>query len=114
MIFLLATYLDNLKTNLQGELTLWSLIGYTGNLTFASRFLVQWYVSEKLKQSVIPVQFWYLSIVGSILSLAYAIHVGKMPIIIGFAFPTIVYVRNLMLIASGKKKYPTNGGDKAA
>ena len=111
---LLATYFDNLIKNLQGELTLWSMVGYVGNLTFASRFIVQWYVSEKLKQSVIPIQFWYLSIVGSILSLAYAIHVGKMPIILGFAFPTIVYVRNLMLIASGRKQYPESNDKKAA
>ena len=107
MTLLLASYFDNLLRNIQGEFTWWSLIGYVGNLVFASRFIVQWYASEKLKQSVIPIQFWYLSIVGSILSLAYAIHVGKMPIILGFAFPTVVYIRNLMLIAAGKKQYPT-------
>ena len=110
---LLASYFDNLMKNLGGAPTIWTIIGFAGNLTFASRFIVQWYVSEKLKRSVIPIQFWYLSIVGSILSLAYAIYIGKMPIILGFAFPTIVYVRNLMLIASGKKKYPTEG-DAAA
>ncbi len=114
MTFLAAAYFDNLVKNIQGEFNWWSVIGYVGNLTFASRFLVQWYASEKLKQSVIPIQFWYLSIVGSVLSLAYAIHVGKMPIILGFAFPTIVYIRNLMLIAAGKKKYPTTSSTKTS
>ena len=102
---LLASYFDNLLTNLGGTPNIMTAVGFAGNILFASRFLVQWYVSEKLKQSVIPIQFWYLSIVGSLFSLAYAIYIGKMPFIIGFAFPTIVYVRNLMLIAAGKKKY---------
>lgn len=110
MTLLALAVFENLTRNLQGEATWWTLIGYVGNLVFASRFIVQWYASEKLKQSVIPIQFWYLSIVGSVLSLAYAIHVGKMPIILGFAFPTVVYIRNLMLIAAGKKKYPPNAG----
>lgn len=105
-MFFLGTFFDNLVRNLQGEATVWSLIGYLGNGLFASRFIVQWYASEKLKRSVIPVQFWYLSIVGSVLSLIYAIHVGKIPFILGFLFPTIIYIRNLMLIAAGKKHAP--------
>lgn len=71
---------------------------------FASRFAIQWYVSEKLKRSVIPVQFWYLSIVGSVMMLIYAIYIGKLPLILGFLFPTIIYIRNLMLIRRGERE----------
>lgn len=105
MLFL-GGFFDNLAKNLTGEINFWSLFGLLGNLLFASRFIVQWYVSEKLKRSVIPVQFWYLSIAGSIICLIYAIHVGKLPFILGFLFPTIIYIRNLMLIAAGKKQAP--------
>jgi len=71
---------------------------------FASRFAIQWYVSEKLKRSVIPVQFWYLSIIGSVMMLIYAIYIGKLPLILGFLFPTIIYIRNLMLIRKGERE----------
>ena len=74
------------------------------NFLFASRFVVQWYVSEKLKRSVIPVQFWYLSIAGSIMMLIYAVYIGKVPLILGFLFPTVIYIRNLMLIRKGRRE----------
>lgn len=81
----------------------WTAFGFLGNALFSSRFIVQWYVSEKNKQSMIPVQFWYLSIAGSVVMLVYAIHLWKMPLILGFLFPVVIYTRNLMLIAQGKK-----------
>jgi lipid-A-disaccharide synthase-like uncharacterized protein len=102
-MLLTAAFFQNLAKNLQGEMNLWTLFGLVGNLLFASRFVVQWYVSEKLKRSVIPIQFWYLSIAGSLFCLIYAVHVGKIAFILGFLFPTVIYARNLMLIASGKK-----------
>lgn len=100
---ILANFLTNLRENIGGQITFWTIFGLIANLCFASRFVVQWYVSEKLKKSVIPVQFWYLSIVGSVMMLIYAIHIGKIPLILGFLFPTVIYIRNLMLIAQGKK-----------
>ncbi len=99
----LTPYLHNLWSNLSGQITFWTVFGLIANGLFASRFIVQWYVSEKLKQSVIPVQFWYLSIAGSLMMLVYAIYIGKVPLILGFLFPTIIYVRNLILIRKGRK-----------
>lgn len=114
---LLAQFLTNLRENISdASITGWTIFGFLANICFASRFVVQWYVSEKLKKSVIPVQFWYLSIVGSVMMLIYAIHIGKIPLIIGFLFPTIIYIRNLMLIAQGKKSLESMtkvGGAKA-
>ena len=76
----------------------WVLIGLAGNAFFFSRFIVQWAVSESKKESVIPVSFWYLSIVGSLLLLAYGIADRDPVIIIGNTPNAIVYFRNLMLI----------------
>jgi lipid-A-disaccharide synthase-like uncharacterized protein len=100
----LPPYFHNLWENLSGGVTFWTIFGLIANFLFASRFVVQWYVSEKLKRSVIPVQFWYLSIAGSIMMLIYAIYIGKVPLILGFLFPTIIYVRNLMLIRKGRRE----------
>jgi lipid-A-disaccharide synthase-like uncharacterized protein len=52
-------------------ITFWKLIGYTGTLLFASRWLVQMYASKAQKKPVLPRLFWYLSIMGSMLILAY-------------------------------------------
>lgn len=94
----MSHFLQNLSQNIKGEMNFWTIFGLVANLLFASRFAVQWYVSERLKRSVIPVQFWYLSIAGSVMMLVYAIYIGKIPLILGFLFPTIIYVRNLILI----------------
>ena len=99
----MSHFLQNLWANLAGEITFWTIFGLIANLMFASRFIVQWYVSEKLKKSVIPVQFWWLSIVGSVMMLIYAIYIGKIPLILGFLFPSVIYVRNLMLIRKHKR-----------
>lgn len=80
----------------------WLFVGFIGQLVFTSRFLVQWIKSERRKQSYIPHIFWYLSIVGSVLLLSYAISIKAWPIIFGQAFGVIVYGRNLTLIAREK------------
>ena len=74
------------------------VIGFLGQALFASRFLLQWFVSETRKESVIPVSFWVLSLCGGAVLLVYAI-VRRDPVfIMGQASGLIVYTRNLMLI----------------
>ena len=51
--------------------TPWKLIGYTGALMFASRWLVQFIASRRAKKPVIPRLFWYMSVVGSLMTLSY-------------------------------------------
>jgi Predicted membrane protein len=84
--------------NLSRE-TLWLVIGFGGQIAFTGRFVLQWLYSEYKKRSVIPVSFWYLSIVGSTLLFAYAIYRQDPVFIVGQAFGSIVYLRNLQLIA---------------
>ncbi len=76
----------------------WAIVGWVGQLVFSCRFIVQWIESEKQKKSVIPVSFWYLSIVGSLLLLAYGFYVKQPVYIAGYLFNCVVYVRNLHLI----------------
>jgi lipid-A-disaccharide synthase-like uncharacterized protein len=82
--------------------TLWLIVGFTGQAVFTGRFVLQWLYSEFKKRSVIPVGFWYLSIVGSALLLGYAIYREDPVFIIGQSFGFIVYLRNLQLIAKHK------------
>ena len=80
------------------EQWIWLCVGFAGQALFTSRFLIQWIVSEKKRQSVIPVAFWYLSLAGGSLLLAYAISRSDPVIILGQALGVVVYLRNLALI----------------
>ena len=74
------------------------IIGFLGQGLFASRFIVQWIYSEKQGKSTIPVVFWYLSIMGGIGLLIYAISRKDPVIILGQSFGIFIYLRNLILI----------------
>jgi lipid-A-disaccharide synthase-like uncharacterized protein len=76
----------------------WAVFGFIFQAAFMARFLVQWIASERQKKSVIPISFWYLSLVGSTGVLIYAVGRGDVVIILGQLFGTVVYVRNLILI----------------
>lgn len=69
-----------------------------GNAAFFSRFLVQWLASERAHESVIPRAFWHLSIVGTLLLLAYALHKRDPIFVLAYLPNALVYTRNLILI----------------
>jgi lipid-A-disaccharide synthase-like uncharacterized protein len=77
---------------------MWLSVGLLGQAFFSARFLVQWIASERSGQSVIPVQFWYWSIGGSVTLLAYAIYRLDPIFILGQAGALVVYGRNLYFI----------------
>ena len=79
----------------------WVLFGFLGQAAFSARFIVQWIVSEKNKESTIPVVFWYLSLGGGLILLVYAIYKKDPVFVIGQGSGLFVYIRNLVLI---KKK----------
>jgi lipid-A-disaccharide synthase-like uncharacterized protein len=91
--------------------TLWLVIGLAGNAAFFSRFLVQWRASERAGRSYVPIAFWYLSIVGSVILLAYAIHRRDPVFTLAFLPNCVVYLRNLILIRrAGADGSPSVGG----
>jgi lipid-A-disaccharide synthase-like uncharacterized protein len=80
------------------EWSAWKVIGWLGNALFFSRFFVQWYATEKLGRVVVPAAFWWLSLAGSLLLLAYGLfHVGDSVYIFAYAFTWIPYIRNLVI-----------------
>ena len=76
----------------------WLAVGFAGQAMFASRFIIQWFKSELEGRSVIPLAFWYCSLGGGIVLLAYAIYKRDPVFIIGQASGLVVYSRNLYLI----------------
>lgn len=83
---------------------LWLSIGLAGQCLFMARFIVQWIHSERHGESLIPVSFWYLSLSGGLIVLAYGLHKLDPVIILGQLPGTIVYTRNLMLIQRNAKQ----------
>jgi len=80
----------------------WLIIGFLGQFIYFLRFVVQWYFSEKAKASIIPIQFWYLSIIGAVIVFIYAI-VRKDPVFfLGQLIAIVIYIRNLHFIKKGK------------
>jgi lipid-A-disaccharide synthase-like uncharacterized protein len=80
----------------------WVLFGLLGQAAFSARFIVQWIVSEKKGESTIPVAFWYLSLVGGLILLVYAIYKRDPVFVVGQGAGVIVYLRNLILIQRKK------------
>ena len=81
--------------------TWWTVFGLLGNALFSSRFVIQWLYSEKKKELLVPPIFWHLSFWGSSVSLIYALHIDKLPILLSFSFLPFLYARNLMLLRRG-------------
>ncbi|MGV3757382.1 MAG: lipid-A-disaccharide synthase N-terminal domain-containing protein [Verrucomicrobiota bacterium] len=80
------------------EWHIWKVVGWVGNMVFFSRFIVQWYATEKLKKVVVPSAFWVLSLIGSLLLLSYALFYQKDSVFIwAYAFTWIPYIRNLII-----------------
>ena len=88
---------------INGE-TIWLIIGFSGQILFCLRFVVQWLESEKKQESFIPEIFWYFSISGGLFLLAYAIYKKDPVFILGQGIGLLMYCRNLMLIARVKTK----------
>ena len=87
---------------------MWLVIGFGGQMAFSARFLVQWVVSEARRESVIPIPFWYFSLVGGSLLFIYALHRHDPVFIMGQGAGLIIYMRNLVLISRRKKRDITN------
>ncbi len=85
-------------SNLSYYELIWVCIGTFGQLIFFSRWLVQLYYSEKNKSSIIPIGFWWLSLIGGVITFIYAKHIDSFPFMLAQGVGIIVYSRNLYLL----------------
>jgi len=76
----------------------WMILGFAGQICFTMRFVVQWLASEIAKKSVMPMAFWFFSLIGGGLLLIYSIYLKNPVFILGNSFGFSVYLRNLWLI----------------
>ena len=81
----------------------WVLTGLGGQLLFTGRFLVQWIASERARRSVVPLAFWWFSIGGGAVLLAYALYRQDPVFVLGQSMGLFIYLRNLYLIYAEKR-----------
>jgi lipid-A-disaccharide synthase-like uncharacterized protein len=102
---------DSLVKELSQE-PVWTTVGFLGQLVFGGRFLLQWIASEMKKRSHVPVVFWYLSLLGSMILLVYSVHRAEPIFILGFSLNAFIYIRNLHLIHKHKQTGETTVTEK--
>lgn len=94
-------------------MNLMKTVGLVGQVIFGSRFFVQWFASERLKRSVIPLAFWHLSLLGGVLTLVYAVYIQEPVFIIAQVGGVLIYSRNLYFIYRDQRQaHPLMGPDK--
>ncbi|RTQ45690.1 lauroyl acyltransferase [Hymenobacter gummosus] len=96
-------------------------LGAIGQTIFLLRFVYQWIYSERKGESVLPLGFWVVSFVGSILILTYAVlrRPVDVVLIVGNVFGTVVYARNIVLLRrelrrNARRTRPTENSTPAA
>ncbi len=92
----------------------WYLIGFFGQFFFMMRFVVQWVHSERQRRSVIPLAFWFFSIGGGSVLLAYAISRQDPVFIAGQSLGLLIYARNLYFLLWVNRKNATASPDRQA
>ncbi|CAM4115500.1 lipid-A-disaccharide synthase N-terminal domain-containing protein [Gillisia limnaea] len=93
-----STY-DLQKLFFNEAIPFWLLtLGVAAQIIFNFRFIYQWIYSEKIKESVLPMGFWVLSITGSLLILLYAIFRRDPVLFIGHIMGSFIYIRNIIII----------------
>jgi len=75
----------------------WLIWGTLAQIVFISRFFYQWIFSEKEKDSVFPLGFWIISILGSAMIFTYSIPRLDPVLFASHGFGIFVYTRNILL-----------------
>ena len=75
----------------------WVLFGLLSQAVFFFRFIVQLIDSEKKKKVVVPLSFWYLSILGTIMILIYSFHIHDIVFILASFLSFAIYFRNIVI-----------------
>ncbi len=73
------------------------ILGVIGQIVFTLRFVMQWIISERSKKSELPIHFWILSLIGSLIIFIYAIIRLDYVLMFGHTFGLIVYIRNIFI-----------------
>jgi len=75
----------------------WMIWGTAAQIIFVSRFFYQWLYSENKKESVLPLGFWIISMVGSLMIFTYSIARLDPVLFAAHSLGLFIYIRNILL-----------------
>ena len=84
---------------------LWLWVGLLGQAFFSMRFIVQWVASERRRESVFPVAFWFFSLCGGLTLFTFAVYRLDPVFIMGEGAGVLIYLRNLYLIGRKQRRW---------
>ena len=83
--------------SMSGRDLAWLGIGLAGQTLFVLRWFIQWLASEKARRLVVPETFWYASLVGGLMVMAYGLYKPDPVIVLG-QFGVFIYARNVFFL----------------
>lgn len=90
--YFVSNFLNNTK------IPLWLIIwGSAGQIIFTLRFVYQWIYSMRRNESLLPVGFWIISLVGSGIIASYGVIRVDPILILGQSVGFIAYTRNIVI-----------------
>ena len=79
------------------NLDFWTIWGLIGQGFFFLRLIIQWVRSEKEKKTTVPLNFWWLGMIGAIVLMVYAFIRRDIVFILTSVLQLIIYYRNLVI-----------------
>lgn len=73
------------------------VLGGIGQLLLNLRFVYQWYRSERLHESVLPLGFWIISVTGAVMVITYAVYRLDPVLLLAQTLGIVIYSRNIVL-----------------
>jgi lipid-A-disaccharide synthase-like uncharacterized protein len=82
---------------------IWLAVGFSAQLMFSMRFIVQWIASERARRSIVPETFWYFSLLGGAMLFAYAVYRLDPVFMLGQGMGLVIYSRNIYFIRTHRR-----------
>ena len=98
--YTLDTFLKNENNPL--FLMIWGIVA---QIVFISRFFYQWVYSENRNESLLPMGFWLISIVGSFMNFVYAIFRLDPILFAAHTLSMFIYLRNILILLDRKSVF---------
>lgn len=90
----------------------WIAVGLLGQCAFFGRMMVQWVVSEKKRESVVPAAFWWMSLIGGVCLFSYFVWRVDFIGVLGQSTGVVIYARNIRLIHKQKRRLARSAADE--
>ncbi|MBP9816391.1 lipid-A-disaccharide synthase N-terminal domain-containing protein [Candidatus Woesebacteria bacterium] len=85
------------------KIDFWTLWGLVAQGLFFLSFIVQWYKSEKVQESHLPVEFWYLRLLASVMLFSYVLVRRDLVFFVATILQSLIYMRNISLMRKNEK-----------